>query len=63
MQNKVFSVLNYVGHKSKIIETINQHLPQTINGVFWDMFSGSGTYNTSCKTCLMKILSKRQKQS
>lgn len=47
MQNKVFSVLNYVGHKSKIIEIIDQHLPKIINGVFWDMFSGSGVVGLS----------------
>jgi site-specific DNA-adenine methylase len=41
MQNKVFSALNYVGHKSKIIEQINSNLPTEIGGVFWDMFSGS----------------------
>jgi len=47
MQNKVFSVLNYIGHKSKIIEQINSHLPTTLNGTFWDMFSGSGVVGLS----------------
>ena len=41
MTNKVFSLLNYIGHKSKIIDEIISHFPTTIVGEFWDMFSGS----------------------
>ena len=41
MTNKIFSLLNYIGHKSKIIDDISSHFPSTINGTFWDMFSGS----------------------
>lgn len=41
MTNKVFSLLNYVGHKSKILDQISVHFPKTLNGVFWDIFSGS----------------------
>tara|TARA_B100000900_G_C20508488_1_gene686943 strand:+ start:250 stop:1173 length:924 start_codon:yes stop_codon:yes gene_type:complete len=41
MTNKVFSLLNYIGHKSKILDQILIHFPSTLNGVFWDVFSGS----------------------
>jgi len=30
MKNKVFSLLNYVGHKSKILDQIMIHFPKTI---------------------------------
>ena len=38
---KLFSLLNYVGHKSKILDQISIHFPKTLKGTFWDMFSGS----------------------
>ena len=38
---KVFSLLNYVGHKSKILDQILLHFPKSLDGVFWDIFSGS----------------------
>ena len=41
MTNKVFSLLNYVGHKSKILDQILVHFPPNLSGTFWDMFSGS----------------------
>jgi len=41
MTRKVFSLLNYVGHKSKIFDQISTHFPKTLKGTFWDMFSGS----------------------
>ena len=41
MTHKVFSLINYIGHKSKIIDTVLQHIPKAIDGTFWDMFSGS----------------------
>ena len=41
MTNKVFSLLNYVGHKSKILDQIMVHFPKTLKGTFWDVFSGS----------------------
>ena len=41
MTHKVFSLLNYVGHKSKILDQIMIHFPQTLTGTFWDIFSGS----------------------
>ena len=41
MTSNVFSLLNYVGHKSKILDQITIHFPKTIEGVFWDIFSGS----------------------
>ena len=41
MTSKVFSLLNYVGHKSKILDQIMVHFPKTLNGTFWDVFSGS----------------------
>ena len=41
MTHKVFSLLNYVGHKSKILDQIMIHFPQTLAGTFWDIFSGS----------------------
>ena len=47
MQNKVFSVLNYIGHKSKIFDQIEPHIPKEIDGTFWDMFSGSGVVGLS----------------
>jgi len=37
----MFSLLNYVGHKSKILDQITAHFPKTLRGTFWDMFSGS----------------------
>jgi site-specific DNA-adenine methylase len=41
MINKVFSLLNYIGHKSKILDQIMVHFPKTLKGTFWDVFSGS----------------------
>jgi site-specific DNA-adenine methylase len=41
MTNKVFSLLNYIGHKSKILDQIMVHFPKTLKGTFWDVFSGS----------------------
>jgi site-specific DNA-adenine methylase len=35
------SLLNYIGHKSKIVETIYTYLPETVEGTFYDIFSGS----------------------
>lgn len=37
----VSSLLNYVGHKSKIWNQIKPHLPLNIDGTFWELFSGS----------------------
>ena len=47
MTHKVFSLINYVGHKSKIVDTILQHIPSTIDGMFWDIFSGSSVVGLS----------------
>jgi len=41
MTDKVFSLLNYIGHKSKILDQILSHFPKTIDGVMYDLFSGS----------------------
>ena len=41
MTNKVFSLLNYIGHKSKIVDQILSHFPKTIDGRMYDLFSGS----------------------
>ena len=49
MTSKVFSLLNYVGHKSKILDQITIHFPKTISGTFWDMFSGSCVVGLSTK--------------
>ena len=38
---KIESLLNYIGHKSKIQEQIFQHLPKTLTGTFYDCFAGS----------------------
>jgi site-specific DNA-adenine methylase len=38
---KIDSLLNYIGHKSKIQEKIFQHLPATVEGTFYDCFAGS----------------------
>jgi site-specific DNA-adenine methylase len=35
------SLLNYIGHKSKIVDQILTHLPTQVNGSFYDMFAGS----------------------
>ena len=35
------SLLNYIGHKSKIIDQIKSYLPKTISGTFYDCFAGS----------------------
>ena len=37
----IHSLLNYIGHKSKIVDTIFANLPPTITGTFYDMFAGS----------------------
>jgi len=47
MTNKVFSLLNYIGHKSKILDQIFPHFPKKVNGVFWDVFSGSSVVGLS----------------
>ena len=47
MTNKVFSLLNYIGHKSKILDQIIVHFPQTLAGTFWDIFSGSSVVGLS----------------
>lgn len=47
MTNKVFSLINYIGHKSKIIDVILDNIPKTLNGVFWDVFSGSSVVGLS----------------
>lgn len=35
------SLLNYVGHKSKIVAQILPYLPATVDGTFYDCFAGS----------------------
>ena len=55
MTRKVFSLLNYVGHKSKILDQIMVHFPKTLNGTFWDVDdfslipegSGSGSWDNT----------------
>ena len=47
MTNKVFSLINYIGHKSKIIDVILDNVPETLDGVFWDIFSGSSVVGLS----------------
>jgi site-specific DNA-adenine methylase len=41
------SLLNYIGHKSKILDQIVPHFPQCITGVFYDAFAGSCTVGLS----------------
>ena len=41
MTHEVFSLLNYIGHKSKILDQILSHFPKTIDGIMYDLFSGS----------------------
>jgi site-specific DNA-adenine methylase len=36
------SLLNYIGHKSKIVVQIKTYLPSKITGTFYDCFAGSG---------------------
>lgn len=47
MSNKIFSLLNYVGHKSKILDDIFNILPKEIDGTFWDIFCGSSVVGLS----------------
>jgi site-specific DNA-adenine methylase len=35
------SLINYIGHKSKIVEQVLGNLPNQINGTFYDSFAGS----------------------
>ena len=35
------SLLNYVGHKSNLVSQILPRLPATVDGYFYDLFSGS----------------------
>jgi len=37
----IHSLLNYIGHKSKIVDTIFANLPPAVTGTFYDMFAGS----------------------
>jgi len=37
----IHSLINYVGHKSKIIEQIKPYLPEQVRGTFYDCFAGS----------------------
>lgn len=38
---QIFSLLNYVGHKSKLVDKLIPLFPSTIDGIFWDIFCGS----------------------
>jgi site-specific DNA-adenine methylase len=38
---KIDSLINYIGHKSKIVDKIKPYFPQTITGTFYDCFAGS----------------------
>jgi site-specific DNA-adenine methylase len=38
---KLFSLLNYIGHKSKILDQILPLFPEKVDGTFWDLFCGS----------------------
>lgn len=38
---KITSLINYVGHKSKIVDQILPLLPQSVGGTFYDCFAGS----------------------
>lgn len=38
---KVDSLINYIGHKSKIIDQISPYLPREVKGIFYDVFAGS----------------------
>jgi len=35
------SLLNYIGHKSKIVKQIIEYFPEEISGTFYDLFAGS----------------------
>lgn len=43
------SLLNYIGHKSKIVDQILPYLPPTIDGTFYDCFAGSCVVGLSVK--------------
>jgi DNA adenine methylase len=43
------SLLNYIGHKSKIVDQILPRLPKTITGTFYDCFAGSCVVGLSVK--------------
>lgn len=47
MENKVFSLINYVGHKSKILDQVLSCFPDSIDGTFWDIFCGSSVVGLS----------------
>jgi len=47
MENKVFSLINYVGHKSKILDQVFACVPDSIDGTFWDIFCGSSVVGLS----------------
>lgn len=47
MTNNLFSLLNYVGHKSKILDNIFEIAPQNVKGTFWDVFCGSSVVGLS----------------
>lgn len=48
MTNNLFSLLNYIGHKSKILDDIFNIAPENVDGVFWDIFCGSSVVGLSC---------------
>ena len=48
MTNNLFSLLNYIGHKSKILDDIFSIAPKNVDGVFWDIFCGSSVVGLSC---------------
>lgn len=44
---QLFSLLNYVGHKSKLLDKIIPKIPNDIDGMFWDIFCGSSVVGLS----------------
>lgn len=56
MSNNIFSLLNYVGHKSKLLDQIIPQFPKKIEGTFWDIFCGSSVVGLSTNFQTIKFV-------
>lgn len=57
---QVFSLLNYVGHKSKLLDKILPEIPTDISGTFWDIFCGSSVVGLSVPNKNTKFVDNNQ---
>jgi DNA adenine methylase len=55
MKNTLFSLINYVGHKGKIVDQLLDYMPAQIDGTFYDIFAGSCVVGLSTPATIKQV--------